>query len=146
MKKYVLMTFVTLTTVIYAGPIVNISDVQISPSSPTVLDLITIEAQGYMPSGAIHFDESVFSANAFSLELNIYYTDRIGSAIPKDWFHNEEIGALPQGNFDLLVQGYWRSSAEANYILHDSFSTTFEVIPEPFTFAFLALGGLIIRA
>ncbi|MEN6306893.1 MAG: PEP-CTERM sorting domain-containing protein [Anaerohalosphaeraceae bacterium] len=144
MKRIYLSAVLMILDSAFAGPIINISDVQIIPETPSVYDIITINTQGYIPGGGIHYDKTLFSVNNFLLELNLYYTDRIGTAIPKPWSHLDVIGTLPQGNYDLLVQAYWRVGT-SGYILHDDYSTAFQVIPEPATLSLLAFGAVLVR-
>lgn len=143
MKRIYLSAVLLLLGSAFAGPIINISNVQIVPETPSVYDIITINTQGYITGGGIHYDETLFSVNNFFLQLNLYYTDQIGPAIPRLWSHTDEIGTLPQGNYDLLVQTYWRAGT-SGYILHDDYSTAFQVIPEPCTISILALGAFLL--
>jgi len=143
MKKLYLSAVLMMLGSAFAGPIINISYVQIVPETPSIYDIITINTQGYITGGGIHYSESLFSVNNYLLQLNLYYTDRIGTAIPKPWSHLDEIGTLPQGNYDLLVQAYWRTGT-SGYILHDAYSTAFQVVPEPCTLSFLALGVFLL--
>lgn len=142
MKKLYLSAVLMMLGSAFAGAVINISDVQIVPETPSIYDIITINTQGYIPGGGIHYDETLFSVNNYLLQLNLYYTDRIGTAIPKPWSHLDEIGALPQGNYDLLVQAYWRVGT-SGYILHDDYSTVFQVIPEPCTLFLFIVGALL---
>ncbi len=132
MKKYIYwlaMSIVSAT--LHASPMLSISDVQISPVQPSFTDLITIETDGSFSQGGNTFDYSVFSSDDYSLELDLYFTGGIGSHLPQPWFHNDEIGILSQGSYDLSVQAYWRVTDTADYVLHDAYSTNFEVVPEP---------------
>lgn len=124
---------------------VTIDDVQISPDNPSIYDTLTIETQGSISGGTLFFDESLFAKDEFALQLNLYFTGGSGPQIPQPWFHDEGIGNLPQGSYDLSVQAYWRVTDTADYFLHDDYSTNFEVVPEPFTLSFLALGLAFIR-
>ena len=141
MKRLILITLLTLA----ANANGTIIDVQISPVTPSVLDIITIEIDGGFSQAGNTFDYSVFSSGDFSPQLDLYFTGGIGAQIPTPWFHDEEIGTLSLGNYDLSVQEFWRPSATGNYILHDNYPTTFEVVPEPATLSLLAFGTLIYR-
>ena len=119
---------------------VSINNVQISPDNPSIYDIITIETDGSIPGGTIFFDESIFAEDEYAVQLDLYFTGGSGPQIPQPWFHNEEIGILSQGSYDLSVQAYWRVTATADYFLHDAYPTNFEVIPEPTTGLLLGLG------
>lgn len=135
---------ITLFVASYAKSM-TITDVQISPEQPSIFDVITIESKGAFSGGTNWFNTSVFYIDDFSLQLNLYFTGGSGPQIPQPWSRDEVIGLLPQGNYDLSVQAYWRISEGANYILHDDYSTNFEVVPEPLTLCFLTLGIVFIR-
>ena len=124
---------------------VTINNVQISPDNPSIYDIITIETDGSIPGGGIALDESVFTQDEYALQLDLYYTDTFGPHIPQPWFHDEEIGILSQGSYDLSVQVYWRVTATADYFLHDAYSTNFEVVPEPATLLLLLAGVPVLK-
>ncbi len=124
---------------------VSIDDVQISPDNPSIYDIITIETEGSIPGGGIAFDESIFAQDAYALQLDLYFTAQTGTQIPKPWFHNEEIGILSQGSYDLSVQSYRRISDMTDYILQDTYSTNFEVIPEPASILLLLAGMPLLK-
>jgi len=145
MKRNIYLLMVLIGTIVPCATALTITDVQISPAQPAIHDIITIETAGGIPGGGIYFDNSNFIVDGLSLQLDMYFTETIGTQIPKPWFHDEVIGTLPQGDYDLLVQAYWRPSVGVDYILHDDYSTNFEVVPEPITLAFLALGAAFIR-
>lgn len=142
MKKLYLSAVLMMLGSAFAGAVINISDVQIVPETPSIYDIITINTQGYITGGGIHYSESLFSVNNYSLHLNLYYTAQMGPAIFQPWSHTDEIGTLPQGNYDLLVQSYWRTGT-SGYILHDNYSTMFQVIPEPGTLFLFIAGALL---
>ena len=119
---------------------VSINDVQIVPEQPSLNDIITIEVSGGYPQMGLGFDESIFNQNAFSLELDLFFTEGIGPAVPTEWSHDEVIGMLLPGTYDLLVQAYWRSTPDYEYILHDTYPVDMVVVPEPATFTLLGFG------
>ena len=148
MKKSGMLRVLTIVFLVHSMnsfcAAVSINNVQISPDNPSIYDIITIETDGSIPGGGIALDESVFTQDEYALQLDLYYIDTFGPHIPQPWFHDEEIGVLPLGSYDLSVQVYWKSGT-ADYTLHDSYSTNFEVIPEPLTLSLLTLGSLFIR-
>ncbi|HOK96413.1 MAG TPA: hypothetical protein PK052_11850 [Anaerohalosphaeraceae bacterium] len=122
-----------------------ITNVQVSPAQPSFFDIITIASYGSFSGGTNWYDKSEFTIDEQSLYLNLYFTGGFGPQITQPWSHNDVIGTLPQGNYDLSVQAYWRVSGGANYILHDNYSISFEVIPEPLMLTFLVLGSFFVR-
>ena len=120
--------------------IISIDDVEIIPSQPLPHENITIQVTGTLTHGGPQFDDSVFTIDNNNLQLDIFFTEGVGPAIPVPWSHDEEIGTLSPGSCDLLLQAYWRSSIEGNYILHDTYSTDLNVIPEPAAFLLLSCG------
>ena len=118
--------------------IVSIDDVEIIPNQPLPYENISIQVDGEFTHCGVRFDESIFTVNNQTWQLDIYFTEGFGPSIPEPWSHDENISALPLGSYDLLVQAYWRSSPEYNYILHDSYPTNFDVIPEPAAFLIYA--------
>jgi len=123
---------------------VVITDVRISPENPAIDDIITVESKGSIPGGTLIFDEGVFTQDEFALRLDLYFTGGFGPQIPQPWFHNNEIGMLAQGNYDLSVQAYWRTGT-ADYVIHDTYSTGFEVVPEPATVLLLLSGAAAMK-
>ncbi len=124
---------------------VSITDVQISPDNPSIYDIITLETDGWIGMGTLFFDESIFAQDEYVLQLDLYFTGGTGPQIPQPWFRDEEIGILSQGSYDLSVQAYWRNSSTSDYILHDSYSTNFEVIPEPASILLLQAGVPLLK-
>jgi hypothetical protein len=126
--------------------IVSINDVQVVPELPSLNDIITVEVSGGFAQMGPTFDESMFNQNVFSLELDLFFTAGFGPTIPVMWSHDEVIGTLLPGTYDLLAQAYLRNSPDSDYILNDFYFTNIEVVPEPATFLLLGLGGLILRS
>ena len=143
MKKSGMLRVLTIVFLVHSMnsfcAAVSINNVQISPDNPSIYDIITIETDGSIPGGGIALDESVFTQDEYALQLDLYYTDIAGPAIPQPWFHDEEIGILSEGSYDLSVQTYWRVGT-ADYILTDTYSTDFEVVPEPASILLLLAG------
>ena len=147
MKRAILLIMVVLLlgVVDTQAAIVSISDVQVDPEEPSLSDIITFDVFGGFSHAGVTFTESQFSTNAFSLELDLFFTEGFGPLIPTGWSHSEEIGTLSAGTYDLTTQAYWRSSPGYEYILHDTFPLEFEVVPEPATILLFSLGGVILN-
>lgn len=145
MKKNIYLILVLIGTIVPCATALTITDVQILPEHPSISDSIIIESEGGFPGGTLFYDTSVFTVNELSLQLDLYFTGGSGPQVPQMWQHDDVIGILPEGNYDLLVQAYYRSSGVAEYSLHDDYSTSFEVVPEPATLSILGVGILYIR-
>lgn len=145
MNKSISLVVLFIVAIAPCATALMITDVEISPEQPSISDIITIETEGAIAGGGIYYNDSNFFVDNYSIHLDIYFTDHIGTAVPKPWFHDEVIGTLAQGNYDLLVQSYWRSSETAEYILSDDYSTSLQVVPEPLTLIFMAIGATFIR-
>ena len=118
----------------------TITDVSILPEEPTIIDLITIATFGIEGSGPVTINDSDFSASDTTLELDIFIT--VGHfAVITPWLHSEDIGFLPVGTYDLTVSTFDKFDPTFN----DTFSTTFEVIPEPTSILLFATGMMGIR-
>jgi hypothetical protein len=111
----------------------SITDVNILPSLPTPLDAISIVTFGIESSGPVFVTDSVFRSEDSSLNLDIYLDVGFASVITP-WSHIENIGTLPIGFYGLTVRT-WEESIET-----DTYSTSFEVVPEPVTILLLATG------
>jgi len=118
-----------------------IVDVDIVPEVPTLTDVITIVTFGQEGSGPVAIDGSDFLINGTSLELDIYLN--VGfSTVVTPWSHPEDIGTLPAGMYDLTVRTFVLPEITE---IADTYSVTFDVVPEPATVCLFGLGGLILR-
>jgi len=130
---FVLMFFVIISAELKA------MEVQIIPAIPTNNDIIQIKASGILAYLDAPFDHSEFFINGYSLQLDIYYGDGYLTAIGP-WLHTEFIGPLPVGTYDLEVTQYEHEV----FPLIDTYSTTFEVVPEPMSLSLLFFGGFLL--
>jgi hypothetical protein len=111
----------------------EITDVNIIPSIPTQIDPITILVSGVEGYGAVQITDTDFIVNGNMLSLDIYLN--VGHyTVVTPWSHSEGIGLLPTEVYDLNVRTLRQSVVTSTY------STSFEVVPEPATFVFLAAG------
>lgn len=117
----------------------SITDVNIEPNLPTPLDAISIVTFGREANGPVFVTDTDFRRDGVLLELDISLD--VGF-LPAEtpWSHSELIGTLPSGLYDLTVRTLEQS------VVTDTYSTSFEVVPEPITFLFLAIGILGIRS
>ena len=114
----------------------SIGEVYITPEIPSTTDLITIFASGTEGS-TVTIEDSDFLQDGTSLELDIFII--VGHlTIISPWEHSEVIGSLPAGTYNLTVSTFDKYDP----IYNDTFSTTFEVVPEPASLLFLAAGSL----
>ena len=147
MRLLLMIGAILLMDVVSANAsIVSINDVQVVPELPSLNDIITVEVSGGFTHMGPSFDESTFNQNVFSLELDLFFTEGSGPTIPTAWSHDEVIGMLLPGTYDLLVQAYWRNSPDYEYILHDTYPVDMVVVPEPTTVLLLGIGGLVLRS
>jgi hypothetical protein len=109
----------------------TITDVSILPTTPTVIDPITISVSGIEGSGGVRITDTDFYISGDSLELDIFL--ELGPlAVITPWSYSENIGILPADTYNLTVRSFsYYPSRESSYL------TRFEVVPEPSTFAFL---------
>jgi hypothetical protein len=116
----------------------TITNVSISPAMPTLIDPITILISGIEGSGMVQIADTNFIVNGNILSLDVYLNvGHLDMMTP--WTHSEEIGLLPFGVYDLNVRTLRQS------VVNSTYSTSFEVVPEPATFVFLVIGLPIFR-
>ncbi len=117
-----------------------ITDVNILPEEPTINDVITIITHGVASNSPVWIDGSDFDRQGNLLQLDIFlHTGLLPTTIP--YSHSENIGTLPSGLYDLTVRTFETSDV---FISTDTYSMTFEVVPEPATLALLAFGAVIL--
>jgi len=115
-----------------------IIDVHILPEDPTMIDPITIITFGTESCGPVTIINSDFQINGYFLELIISL--EVGPyTVITPWSHFEPIGTLPEGMYDLNVQTLEQS------IVTDTYSMSFEVVPEPSSLVLFGFVGLIIK-
>jgi hypothetical protein len=136
LSPILLLGFIVLFAIAFQANAV-ITDINIIPITPTLIDPITIVVNGWESTGPVNIVDTTvgFSNNIINFDLYIP-AGALSEVTP--WSHSEEIGLLSPGLYELNVQT-WRTSG-GNWFLSDSDSLTFEVIPEPATFFILCAG------
>jgi len=128
------MIFCAMVTTVNA----EIMDVSISPIEPTIYDPISIIVEGVEGTRPVGITPTLtVDENHIVLDLAME-VGILDANTP--WSYTEHLGNLPEGIYNLDVNAIYSPS----YI--QTVSTSFEVVPEPLTLAFMALGGLFIRA
>jgi len=123
--------FLSIIILCYLLTVLNISkaditDVYITPEVPNTTDNITIFVSGIQSAGFIEINNSEFHIDGTSLELDLFLNVGFLQVLtPWDYF--EDIGTLPAGTYDLLI----KTDQPAFSDPEDTYSITFEVIPEP---------------
>ncbi len=109
-----------------------ITDVSIQPATPTFNDDISVLVSG-VESGSMGIVDSSLTMNDMSLELDIYIEQGVLPVVTP-WTHSENIGMLPIGTYDLMVNTIYAPDVT------DTFTTSFEVVPEPTTLLLFLAG------
>ena len=123
------------TSMLKAG----ITEVYIIPDSPTVSDDITIFVDGIESNGPVEIFNTEFSQTGYDLNYNLFLTVGFLTQITP-WDNSENIGSLSPGIYELSVNTYVTSHPEYN----DTYSFSFEVVPEPASLLFLMTGYVFI--
>ena len=137
MKKLILITLLTLAAATAKATII---DVDTLPVTPIYTDVITIFTSGIEGAGGVTVTNSVFDVDGTDLTLDLYL--EIGLlTVSTPWSHSEIIGTLVPADYNLTVNTY-----DVFYSMYDdTFSTTFEVTPEPTSLLLLAMGIIGVR-
>jgi hypothetical protein len=120
----------------------TINDVSISPTTPTSLDSITILVSGEEGTYPAEITNTDFFVNGNSLTLDIYLYIGPFDAV-SFWSCTEIIGTLPADTYNLTVWRFLPSYYPPSTI--SSYSTSFEVVPEPATLLLMVSGLLLLR-
>ena len=134
-KKSLLFTVVLLVLIGFANITNAEISVEISPTEPTINDPIDILVSGAEVTGGVIIDSSELTISGNSLNLDIYLN--VGNYdVVTPWSHEEPVGTLTEGFYDLTVNTY------KNSVFKDTNSMDFQVTPEPSSIIFLAIGML----
>jgi hypothetical protein len=147
MKKMVFLVGITaffLSVGVASGAVVDITDVQISPSEPTEFEVIEISTFMWFEHGVLATLHANYTQVGNSLELDLGFY--VHSDPPSSLLSIVEIGILEAGSYDLTVYTSWTDPIEPGpMISSDTYTTSFVVTPEPATLCLLGLGGLMLR-
>ena len=141
-KITIIIAAMVLACSVSGSPIqIHIEDVDITPQVPTILDIINIDVLGGASGSDSQVEYSEFSQDGTSLQLDLFVGVGI-LTIPSTWTHLEQLGPFEADSYSLSVRAFEYQDGT----LKDTYPTTsFEVVPEPATFVFFALGLLIAR-
>lgn len=120
------LLFISLILILFSSDLKAawITDVQIIPDIPDFSDEITISVSGGIGYSEFSIDNVEFSMVGNVLKLDIFFTHGIHPGIGQ-WIHDEAIGCLMFGNYELTVETYDPPD------INDSCYMEFDVIPEP---------------
>lgn len=113
----------------------EITDVYIIPDFPTVIDDIVIFVDGIESNGPVEIFNTEFIQAEYDLNYNLFLTVGFLTQITP-WDYSENIGSFSPGIYELSVNTYVTSHPEYN----DTYSFSFEVVPEPTSLLFLITG------
>ena len=127
-----------------------IDDVTISPSAPTILDLIDIDVDGTENSGGVEIILNDFTINNTQLTLDLDV--RMGNlTVMTPWSYTyEDVGPLGVGDYDLdVIANFYVFDMTGGGFIYLGIQTdysSFEVtVPEPATICLLGIGALALR-
>ena len=103
----------------------SITNVEILPETLTVNDSLNIVVSGVAHS-SIYVSDSLLTIDEASVELDIYLQEGMLPVVTQ-WSHTEDIGVLPAGTYNLIVN----TSIDRTPAFNDTFTTSFTVVPEP---------------
>lgn len=120
--------------------VVWISSVDVIPDQPLETDIITFNISGWAATNSSGVEYDLFSQDGTSLQLDLYVNMGYEAA-DTIWGYSKDISPLPADTYTLQVRAF-----DSYYgTLEDTSIVDFTVVPEPATFLFVALGGLLLR-
>jgi len=137
--SYFITVFVSL--VFSAMPVqAYITDVVIQPVTPSATDNISFIIDGIENSGGVNIADVSCTMNNDLITLDLSL--EVGPFLSlTPWNHTYEVGLLPVGNYDLTVNSIVISDPLEN----STFTTDFEVAPEPTTILLFGTGIFFLR-
>ncbi len=117
-----------------------IDSVDVIPSQPLDIDLITFDISGRTASGGPQIVYDQFSQNGTSLQLDLYINMGPATMITP-WTYSRQIQPLLPATYSMEVRAFW-------YVfdtLEDTYNVNFTVVPEPGTLAILGFALPVFR-
>jgi hypothetical protein len=140
MKAKLFLTAVLLMGVFVLPTQAEITGVTIFPENPLETDLISFDIFGTQPTGSVTVTDTAYSISENEITMDLFLNVGFAQwATP--WDYTYDVGLLSAGTYDLTVNTIIADHPSAN----DTFTTSFEVIPEPTTFLLVGTGLYGIR-
>ena len=140
MKAKFILATVLLMGVFILPAQAGITGVIIQPPAPTVADNISFDIFGVEGSGGVTVTDATYTLdeNLITLDLSL----DVGPLLEiTPWDYTYDIGLLSIGTYDLTVN----SIVAVDPTTNSTFTTSFEVVPEPTTFLLVGTGILYLR-
>lgn len=112
----------------------SITSVSILPIEPTPSDVISVVTSGNASAGPVSLGNVDLDIVGTNISLDLYLNTG-PYTIVTPWSFSEDIGTLPVGFYNITVKAYELSQPAGTY------STSFEVVPEPVSLALFSFIG-----
>lgn len=141
MKIFVIATVLLLTAFHGKAKAIWIDSVDVVPSQPLEIDVITFNIFGRSSARPSRVAYDQFSQDGTSLLLDLYITVGVLPAF-SDWTYSKEIQQLSPATYSLEVRAF------DNYynMLWDTYTVDFTVVPEPCTLVIVGAALPFFRA
>jgi hypothetical protein len=138
-KTFILVLFCVLSAI----GLCRITNVIISPLTPTINDIITITTNGWQGSGPVYFTDSIWQIEGSAITLDLYMTAGALTVIT-NWSYSDDIGKLSAGDYSLIANTIvWYGGT---YYAYSTYSTSFTVVnPEPASLLLFGAGIIGLR-